>query len=65
MSIDLEESNMQRKGISLVEIARLLGLAQIQVYAVMQKGQLTSRKMNGRVAITPGSLMEYHARKLR
>ncbi len=56
---------MQRKGISLVEVARLLGLTQNQVYAVMQKEQLTSRKMNGRVAITPGSLMEYHARKLR
>lgn len=53
-----------RKGISPVEAAKLLGLSQREVYQALQKGQLAASQISGRSAITPGSLMDYRARKL-
>ncbi|RCJ28479.1 hypothetical protein A6770_23745 [Nostoc minutum NIES-26] len=55
--------NMLRPGISLVQAARFLGVDQSSLYMALQKGQIPTRRQNGRTVVTSGALMEYQARK--
>ncbi|MFN6571785.1 helix-turn-helix domain-containing protein [Dendronalium sp. ChiSLP03b] len=54
---------MLRPGISLVQAARFLGVDQSSLYMALQKGQIPTRRQNGRTVVTSGALMEYQARK--
>lgn len=54
---------MLKPGISLVQAARFLGVDQSSLYMALQKGQIPTRRQNGRTVVTSGALMEYQARK--
>lgn len=49
-------------GISPTEAARYLNISQSGLYSLMQRGQLSSRRVNGMRVISHSALMDYRAR---
>jgi hypothetical protein len=53
------------RGISPTEATQHLNMSQNGLYFLMQRGQLSSQRVNGRRIISEGALMEYQARQGR
>ncbi|WP_414582071.1 helix-turn-helix domain-containing protein [Scytonema sp. PCC 10023] len=54
---------MLNRGISLVQAAKYLQVEQSTLYTALQKGQIPTRRRNGRTVVTHGALLDYQARK--
>ena len=54
---------MLNRGISLVQAAKYLQVEQSTFYMALQKGQIPTRRRNGRTVVTHGALLDYLARK--
>jgi hypothetical protein len=52
-----------KRGISLVQAAKFLNLNQANLYMALQKGEIPTRRTNGRTTISAGALLDYQARK--
>jgi hypothetical protein len=53
------------RGILTTEATQHLNMSQNSLYFLMQRGQLSSQRVNGRRIISEGALMEYQARQGR
>ncbi|MDZ8054411.1 MAG: helix-turn-helix domain-containing protein [Aulosira sp. ZfuVER01] len=56
------KGNIPKRGTSLVQAARFLGVDQSTLYMALQKGQIPTSRRNGRTVISQGALMDYKAR---
>ncbi|NJM71845.1 MAG: helix-turn-helix domain-containing protein [Scytonema sp. RU_4_4] len=54
---------MLKRGISLVQAAKYLQVEQSTLYMALQKGQIPTRRRNGRTVVSEGALLDYLARK--
>ncbi|BAZ26260.1 hypothetical protein NIES4073_71660 [Kalymmatonema gypsitolerans NIES-4073] len=54
---------MRKSGISLVQAAKFLQVEQSTLYMALQKGQIPTRRRNGRTVVSEGALLDYQARK--
>ncbi|NMG07636.1 helix-turn-helix domain-containing protein [Brasilonema sp. UFV-L1] len=54
---------MLKRGISLVQAAKYLQVEQSTLYMALQKGQIPTRRRNGRTVVSEGALLDYRARK--
>jgi DNA-binding transcriptional LysR family regulator len=55
---------MLKRGISLAEAARRLGMTQSDFYMALQKGQIPTLRRHGRTVIPTGALKEYQIRSI-
>ncbi|BAY12935.1 helix-turn-helix domain-containing protein [Calothrix sp. NIES-2098] len=56
------KGNIPKRGTSLVQAARFLGIDQSTLYMALQKGQIPTSRRNGRTVISQGALMDYKVR---
>ncbi len=56
------KGNIPKRGTSLVQAARFLGVDQSTLYMALQKGQIPTSRRNGRTVISQGALMDYKVR---
>jgi hypothetical protein len=54
--------SLPKRGTSLVQAARFLGVDQSTLYLALQKGQIATSRTNGRTVISQGALMDYKVR---
>lgn len=54
---------MLKHGMSVVQAAKYLQVEQSTLYMALQKGQIPTRRRNGRTVVSEGALLDYRARK--
>jgi excisionase family DNA binding protein len=54
---------MLKHGMSVAQAAKYLQVEQSTLYMALQKGQIPTRRRNGRTVVSEGALLDYRARK--